>query len=623
MIGYEWVDVNGTESDSTTTEPSDTANTDANGTESESVGTDSQSTDYSTDSASEVSSEQTDSLNTDSSGTAVTDTLTDVASDTTGPDTGQTTDTGNDTHSDTGTSADTTSTADTTVTKTDSDTTNTGSDTLTPCAPLPAGTVLYDESQMGDFVPNGEIGVTMEAVTGQSFTQTMRITTYHFSSWPYDARAVYLPKTGVADGDHLEYEFWTRCVSSGTGDCMVSLHLEQANSPWHSLVQYYAVTGSEWTLHQVPIVSDVDFAAGEYQITYRLGFDNQVVDIAPTLLMNYGAFMPTDRPDCLPDNTRLYSAVEIISPPRLFANVGLGYRYQVDVNGYPRPDLSISPLPDWLNFTAAYGELSGNPDYTDVGTTDITVNANNGFDSDSQTFQIEVRIDPDARGHWPLDQDASDATGLGGNGTIHGGVTWQVVSGANYSAVLNSVDGTRDYVELPTASIALNDLQNNDYTIAAWVKILSVPAGSNISDNEYGAGIVIKVDANESLTTGLWYGNDQCFHATHKFDPSSPNRTELQAKSGVMAPDGTYHHVAMEVSRGYGFLALYVDDRYVAGDVISGDETDHDYGTAPWRFGLADPNAVNYGLWGNLEIDDVRFYSRTLNVQEIQTLAGF
>ena len=57
-------------------------------------------------------------------------------------------------------------------------------------------------------------------------------------------------------------------------------------------------------------------------------------------------------------------------------------------------------------------------------------------------------------------------------------------------------------------------------------------------------------------------------------------------------------------------------------DVMNGDEVDHDYGNAPWHIGLADPSAASCGLWGHLEITDVKIFDRLLDTTEILALSG-
>ncbi|MBN2715364.1 MAG: hypothetical protein JXX14_05885 [Deltaproteobacteria bacterium] len=637
---------NTTETDSDTTDTgSDTTDTgsDATDTGSNTTDTGSNTTDTGSDTTdtgsdtTDTGSDTTDTgSNTTDTGSDTTDTgsnTTDTGSDTT--DTGSdTTDTGSDT-TDTGsdttdTGSDTTDTgSDTTdtdsdTTDTDSDTTDTDSDTTPePCVALPAGIEMLSDTDLPNFAPGGATFTSsVEAVTGESFTQTWHVTIdSDFDRWPYDHQLTIEPRGDVAVGDHLAFEYWTRCIASNDGNCFVSVQVEGATDPWPNMVEYYLKTDAAWEFHQVPFVSQLAFLETEHQISFRLGYTGQEVEIAPIRLVNYGAMMPSARPDCLPDSTDIYSAVTIVAEPRLTATVGREYVYLMETNGMPRPLYSQTALPGWLTFNTSTGQLRGTPDFSNIGVSgDITLSADNGIDSDSITWQITVGEDPTLLGFWQLDGNGDDTTGYGNDGAVNGSPTWQEIAAPDYGIVVNNTDGNFEYVELPQDGNDLNDVQDGDYVISAWVQILSTPSGATIDDNLYGAGIVIKKGPNQEMNTGLWYGNDQRFHATHYFDANSPNATFADAVSDVIAPDGMYHHVAMVLDRGFGSLILYVDGGWADFAFLGGDELEADYGTAPWRIGVADPSAANYGLLGHLQIDNVRIYSRLLGDSELDAL---
>jgi hypothetical protein len=67
---------------------------------------------------------------------------------------------------------------------------------------------------------------------------------------------------------------------------------------------------------------------------------------------------------------------------------------------------------------------------------------------------------------------------------------------------------------------------------------------------------------------------------------------------------------------------LFLDSEWIGLEMMTGDETVFDFGTRPWRIGLAVPDAVEYGWYGDLSVDDVRIYNRALTLHEVQTLAN-
>ena len=102
-------------------------------------------------------------------------------------------------------------------------------------------------------------------------------------------------------------------------------------------------------------------------------------------------------------------------------------------------------------------------------------------------------------GHWELDDGsgttADDATANNNDGTVNGTAIW--TSGEIGGAFeFNYRDG-EDYIEIPN-SASLENVQENDYTLAAWFRPDSTPPGTG-SDSDANYGILIK--------TGLAHGH--------------------------------------------------------------------------------------------------------------------
>ena len=228
-----------------------------------------------------------------------------------------------------------------------------------------------------------------------------------------------------------------------------------------------------------------------------------------------------------------------------------------------------------------------------------------------------MTVDPTLVGHWGLDEDsgtvAGDLSGNGRHGALVGDTQWEPSVGqVGGSAAFDSYTGDLDHIDLPSGDAALDNLQETSYTLSAWVRPNSTPPGSDESDNDYAYGFVITTGHH----TGLWYGADQRFHMTRQFE-----NVTLNLESDVFAP-GEFHHVTAVYYLEYGFLSLYIDGNYVNIVTFDPAETIHDFSNTIWRMGLAEPDAVQSGMYAHMNLDDVRMYNRALNFHEIQSIAG-
>ncbi|MBN2672700.1 MAG: hypothetical protein JXX29_13530, partial [Deltaproteobacteria bacterium] len=486
------------------------------------------------------------------------------------------------------------------------------------CAALPVGQVMLSDTDLSDYGSYGPAIKSVESVTGETFTETWRVQTYHYTADTTASQLGIHPKGDIVKGDHLVFDFWTRCENASSGVCHTGVLLERAFSPYDGSGEYYvAEAPGVWTYHQVPFVAAADYPDGDANITFRLGYPEQVFDIAPQQLVNYGMLMPYPRHDCLPDSTNLQAAVNFVSEPREIAHVDIEYVYRLEVNAEPTAISYVTGLPGWLSFDANGRVISGTPSLSDVGTTGtITAMASNVVGNDVQTWQIDVMVHPALVGYWPLDESAGttayDISGSGRDGTLYGDGQWLDKDGAVNGAVrVECSAGALDYVELPN-DITLDNLQTGNYTITAWARPASIPPGADTDANDFGYGVVVKPGGN----TGLWYGSDQMFHATYEFAG-----TTLELSSVSIIP-GTYHHVAMAFSLDRTVLTLYVDGDFAGNVSYDSGEVAYDFQGEPWRFGLADPLAAQSGLFGDIDVDDVRFYNIELTQHEIQCLAG-
>ncbi len=224
-----------------------------------------------------------------------------------------------------------------------------------------------------------------------------------------------------------------------------------------------------------------------------------------------------------------------------------------------------------------------------------------------------VEKDPSLAGWWKLD-DAGGATAL----DFSGGDSTAILSGGaergpgKFGQAL-VLDGKDAHATIPN-SAALDRLQEKSYTISAWFKPASRPAGKAPEENAAYYAIVMKTGVHE----GLKYGADMKFAMDHWLADS----TGAAAVSGTTYPPGTWYHVAGVVNRTEGTVRLYVNGRLEGTNMWAPATAPRDFGTATWKLGVAAPGATSYRWAADGVVDDVRLYARALAANELKALAG-
>jgi uncharacterized protein len=191
---------------------------------------------------------------------------------------------------------------------------------------------------------------------------------------------------------------------------------------------------------------------------------------------------------------------------------------------------------------------------------------------------------------------ASDSSGDGKTATLAGTTGW--VTGRSGGAV--HLDGSSGYVKLPNGILSAV----NDFTVAAWVKLDSVPAWSRIFDFGTGTGSYMFLTPNSgsgaarfAITTGGW-------------------STEQQINATAALPSGAWTHVAVTLSGNTG--TLYVNGA-VAGTNTGITLRPSSLGTTTntWlgRSQYSDPYLPG-------ALDNVRLYSRALSATEVAALSS-
>ena len=190
---------------------------------------------------------------------------------------------------------------------------------------------------------------------------------------------------------------------------------------------------------------------------------------------------------------------------------------------------------------------------------------------------------------------AEDSSGMGNNGTIHGGAEW--VDGMFGSAL--SLDGSDDYVEIAHAD-SLN--VGGGHTIALWFKLDAVPGG--------GMGVMTKDD----WAPGFWWDANIIRHHTH--DPAAT----LHYVDADWEPDTDWHHVAVTWD-GEAF-GVYLDAEEIGSGVNGANIGRNPLTDKPLLIGIY-LETGQHGQWGaflSAIIDDFAIFNTALAGDDIETL---
>ena len=234
-------------------------------------------------------------------------------------------------------------------------------------------------------------------------------------------------------------------------------------------------------------------------------------------------------------------------------------QYDDDADNYPGP-LTAVMLTTGGTFDTAPGEDPNTITFTAIGTYTLTLEADDGELTGSDSFEITVYDEGSADSflvaHYPFDADALDTSGNGHHGTLTEDAVIDITAGiAQVGAGALLLDGTDDFVYIADSVnstdpdiITWADFcsvgQSEEVTVSAWIKpaawssnhiqIVSkgYPGGYRITKSDY--------DGVEFVADGLpWDGGT------------------VSGKVGYNETDGEWHHV-VGVWDG-GRVALYED----------------------------------------------------------------
>ena len=217
-----------------------------------------------------------------------------------------------------------------------------------------------------------------------------------------------------------------------------------------------------------------------------------------------------------------------------------------------------------------------------------------------------VQENPDLVLHLPFDDQKADP------GKAVGKV--EFAEGRKGGALKLDGDG---HVQLPSVD-ALDKVQAESYSLAAWFRPDSVPPGTE-SDNNARFGILVK----EGWHTGLSYNNEKQFIMEHWLAPAAGGDDPVWAGAGTWEDScdaGKWYHVVGVVDRKAGATKLYLNGELKNSAEWEANKASRDPGKSPWRVGVASPEAKKWAWPAKGLIDDVRIYKKALSDAEVTAL---
>lgn len=198
--------------------------------------------------------------------------------------------------------------------------------------------------------------------------------------------------------------------------------------------------------------------------------------------------------------------------------------------------------------------------------------------------------------HYPMNGNATDASGGGNNGTIFGGVTATADRFGNVGQALQ-FNGTNGYIDVPDGVY----FTGSDFTVSSWVRVTAYNSWSRLFDFGNGPASNNVLMALSNLTTGR--------PATEIYNGTTSGG---QFTSVSTIPTNSWRLLTYTFSNGIG--TIYLNGVQVA--------------QAAQLAPLNITRTINYigrsnwagDAYANAAFDDFRIYNRSLSNTEIQSL---
>lgn len=149
------------------------------------------------------------------------------------------------------------------------------------------GTMLNSESGT-TYQSFGNSTLTEVAVTGQPFTQALRVAVGSNVSNAWDAQLKFPAAAGIEENDVVLVAFYARTVSSiqETGEGEVTVCIEE-NVSYAKELYYKISIGQEWKEYYAPVQITNTLDASSVSYLFHIGYPSQTIEVAMVRFLNY------------------------------------------------------------------------------------------------------------------------------------------------------------------------------------------------------------------------------------------------------------------------------------------------------------------------------------------------
>ena len=147
----------------------------------------------------------------------------------------------------------------------------------------------------------GSLTVSEETVTGQDFTQAVRIQANEAGPFVYSHAYNFVSQTAINEGDALLLSVWVRNAQPDDR-ASIELVFEQNVEPYNKVRTVPLSFGStEWQRVLLPLSADADFEAEGSHFHINVGQKTQTIEVGGVAVINYGStYSVEDLPEVIP-----------------------------------------------------------------------------------------------------------------------------------------------------------------------------------------------------------------------------------------------------------------------------------------------------------------------------------
>jgi len=142
-------------------------------------------------------------------------------------------------------------------------------------------------------LPYGSVTKSVVSVSGQAFTQAVRLQTVSRSAQYFDAGFTLRTVAPVVQNDVIAGQVWVRRLQPTSGAAYVAFNFEKAAPNYDKSHQVtWIASSTEWVRFRFAFAALASYAAGDAQLALHLGFPPQTVELGGLQLSNYAKAFP-------------------------------------------------------------------------------------------------------------------------------------------------------------------------------------------------------------------------------------------------------------------------------------------------------------------------------------------